>query len=1093
MTFLTLIFRNFYYYRRKNTLTFLGIMLSTGVIIGTLTLGDSVKFTLHKIVQERLGGSEFAVVSNNRFFQTSLAKKLHNNLKNQVVPVLHLKGFASDCSENKRIQQVQVYGVNTDFWNIGKADTLFDNLLDDEVIINQSLARRLNLVIDDEILLKIQQPHIVPIDAPFVPDDKEAVSKRMHVKAIASENQFGNFNLQNNQVAPANIFVSLSVLNKFLSLKNVSNVLLIGGENHLSENYISREIKKCWTLADFNLKFRKIQKLKQFELISDRIFIEDTILNIVRNTNLNCYPVFTYLVNSFYTNNHETPYSFCASPAETIDSNINDYEIIINEWMASDLNVKIGDSITLAYYKLGSFKKLKDENCKFKIILIVPIKGASGDSLLMPEFEGLANVNRCKDWNTGIPIDLKKIRQKDEDYWNRYRGTPKAFISYKTAKKIWGTTFGNCTAIRLIEPIDTNKLVTEFLQKLNPQNIGMQVVPVKRSGSLSANEGIDFSQLFISLSFLLILAAVILSALLLSLNIDLRKKEMGILSALGIADGKIKMIFVVEGIFIAFFAIIGGVACGIFLNQIVLYFLNNIWSDIVRTSNIQIHVQASSVFIGCAVSFVFALITILITISKKSVVPIYSIHKFFPFNAQKQKKSNRFIAVVLFICFITTITILLLARIIKMSQNPMLFYFAGILILVYFYLFIYLLLQKIAKEKSLNVTVFYQSFNNILYRRKRSLLQICLISLGVFLIVSTGFNRTDFSKMSAERQSGSGGFQLYAETSLPILYDLNTKKGRNSFNIPESSKNLSFVQLKALNGDDASCLNLNRVAKPRIVAVNPDEFIRRKAFSFTQTDKITEKKNPWEVLKYPLGRNVFAAIADQSVITWGLGKSVGDTIKYLNEKGDTIFFKLIAGLENSIFQGNLIIAQNIFIDNFPDVGGSNIFLVDATNICESGLKQMLENNFQNVGIIVSSTKERLALFYSVTNTYLDIFISLGGIALILSLIGTAVLIARVVNEQKSELAMLQAMGISRYIILKIIFIENGLILFTGIVVGTVSAVVATIPSIVSNFVSLPVSLISTLLIACLLNGTFWIYFISSRTLNKDILQDLRNN
>ena len=45
----------------------------------------------------------------------------------------------------------------------------------------------------------------------------------------------------------------------------------------------------------------------------------------------------------------------------------------------------------------------------------------------MPAFPGLADVDNCRDWKPGIPVDLDKIRPKDEQYWNEHRGTPKAF------------------------------------------------------------------------------------------------------------------------------------------------------------------------------------------------------------------------------------------------------------------------------------------------------------------------------------------------------------------------------------------------------------------------------------------------------------------------------------------------------------------------------------------------------------------------------------------------------------------------------------------------------------------------------------------
>ena len=45
-------------------------------------------------------------------------------------------------------------------------------------------------------------------------------------------------------------------------------------------------------------------------------------------------------------------------------------------------------------------------------------------------------------------IKLNDIRKKDEEYWNKFRGTPKAFINYDKGIELWGNNFGPATAMR---------------------------------------------------------------------------------------------------------------------------------------------------------------------------------------------------------------------------------------------------------------------------------------------------------------------------------------------------------------------------------------------------------------------------------------------------------------------------------------------------------------------------------------------------------------------------------------------------------------------------------------------------------------------
>ena len=45
--------------------------------------------------------------------------------------------------------------------------------------------------------------------------------------------------------------------------------------------------------------------------------------------------------------------------------------------------------------------------------------------LLAPEYPGISDAPTISDWDPPFPMDLGRIRKVDEDYWNRYRATPK--------------------------------------------------------------------------------------------------------------------------------------------------------------------------------------------------------------------------------------------------------------------------------------------------------------------------------------------------------------------------------------------------------------------------------------------------------------------------------------------------------------------------------------------------------------------------------------------------------------------------------------------------------------------------------------------
>ena len=111
---------------------------------------------------------------------------------------------------------------------------------------------------------------------------------------------------------------------------------------------------------------------------------------------------------------------------------------------------------------------------------------------------------------------------------------------------------------------------------------------------------------------------------------------------------------------------------------------------------------------------------------------------------------------------------------------------------------------------------------NAARRRGRSLGIIGLLACGVFMVVAVGANRRDPLRQPQSRDSGTGGFALYGESSLGILHDLSTEAGRKALGLTDPElAGLQAVQFRVHEGDDASCLNLNRAQRPRLLGVQP--------------------------------------------------------------------------------------------------------------------------------------------------------------------------------------------------------------------------------------------------------------------------------
>ena len=83
---------------------------------------------------------------------------------------------------------------------------------------------------------------------------------------------------------------------------------------------------------------------------------------------------------------------------------------------------------------------------------MVPIAGLAADRDLVPEYPGITESENISDWDPPFPIDLSRVRKEDEDYWHKYRTTPKAFIPLSVAQNLWQTRFGKLTSIRIESP-----------------------------------------------------------------------------------------------------------------------------------------------------------------------------------------------------------------------------------------------------------------------------------------------------------------------------------------------------------------------------------------------------------------------------------------------------------------------------------------------------------------------------------------------------------------------------------------------------------------------------------------------------------------
>ncbi|SHF69231.1 MacB-like core domain-containing protein [Mariniphaga anaerophila] len=1077
MTKFGYIFKSFCYFLKANLLVAFGVAISAMVLTGSLIIGDSVRYSLEQSAFYRLGETTHLVAVTERYFRQEMASEIEaDNPDIEAAPVLLLEGVAVAGGGQQRANRVQVVGVDESFEKIARSE-VFSTLQDNEIIISKNLAERLDVVAGDNILVRIKKASLIPLNAPFVSGDEISVSLRAVIKKVVEREEMGRFSLRNSQTAPYNIFLSIERLNRLMEFEGKANHLLVA--THLGTNAVLKSVKNCLTPADAGLKIRTIEATGELEISTERVFMEPKVAETLGKLPA-AKPLITYFVNGIVradsvAGTPQIPYSFVSSLG---DKQLADNEIILTKWAADDLGVSPGDSIKLKYFEIGPLRKLI--NCEAGFILkeIVPMNEIWADSTRMPWLPGLSDAGHCREWDAGVPIDLDAIRDKDEKYWNEWRGAPKAYVSLNRALEIWKNRFGSYTAVRYpAATFDMENFRQVFSENVLPSDLGMTVEPIREQGVSAARNGTDFSGLFLGLSFFILVSAIILTVLLFRLNLETRSAEVGVLAALGFKERQVRSIFLLEGLVVALAGGLLGLVFSVLYTSAVFRILNTLWFDIVRTDVLLIKIFPTTLVAGLIISLVVSLGAIYVSIVR------YQRRK----TAELQKRTesglkkgwSRALDVAMWISLVVPLVLVLLQLLHPGALDAMLFFLSGGLLLLGFLLGFRKILLKLDRRKTDEIRLSTLSVLNLARNKGRSLTVVILFALGTFLVISTGSNKLDLFANAQDKSSGTGGFLYFAETTMPVLYNLNDREKRAEEGIYED---FTAVQFRKVQGDDASCLNLNRIAQPAILGVDPQKLEGR--FSFAALMDGFNSADPWLDLNAPLDDGAIPAIADQTVIQWGLGKKVGDELLYQNEQGDTLRLKLIAGTTPSVFQGYVIISNKHFLENYPTNSGSYIFLIDGSQEKESQIGEELQSVFRDYGWQMEPTAKRLVEFFSVTNTYLSIFLALGALGMILGTIGLAIILARTILERRREIALMQAVGFNTGQLFRLLATEYLMLLVAGVLSGFVTAVVATLPSFVSSNTDASLGTVAIIVALILANGVAWIAGLSWLSLRK---------
>ena len=299
-----------------------------------------------------------------------------------------------------------------------------------------------------------------------------------------------------------------------------------------------------------------------------------------------------------------------------------------------------------------------------------------------------------------------------------------------------------------------------------------------------------------------------------------------------------------------------------------------------------------------------------------------------------------------------------------------------------------------------------------------------------------------------------------------------------------------IIPLKVGPGDDASCFNLNRVVRPRLMGVDPDLMSRRGAFN-------RHGEDIWPRLNEALPDDEIPALAgDSDTAMWNLrvptGAEKGARFTYTDDTGREVVVRLVGTLpyRKTILQGKLLISLENFTKHFPGTGGWRYLLVDAPPDEVDQTDKTLQQALSRYGADVVPAAQYLESYYQVENTYLTVFLVLGGLGVILGTVGLGAVVFRNSLERQGELALLAAVGFSPGEVRRLLVVEHLVLLVSGMLLGTVSALIAVRPALAASGSVLPWTTLGWIVAAIAVVGAVSIFSAAGLAMKGSIVKSL---
>jgi ABC-type antimicrobial peptide transport system permease subunit len=1114
LTLPRLVLRNLRFHWRGNFAVLLGVAVGSAVLTGALLVGDSLRGSLRDRAERQLGGVDAAALLPH-----PVRAEVADGMPGQTAPVLLLPGSIQVVADGDApsLGRVTVLGVDDRFKPPEAEPSVLDwNGEQRRVVLSRRVAERLGIPLG--LKPNSGPEYRVRIGVERFSDLRRSSSlakrsvgdvtatQTFTVVCVLPDGAAGNdFNLSPSPAAPLNVYVPLAALwnlarNESGRQSARATALFASGAGVAD---LDAALKARLEPEDYGLRLRTPPRRGYLSVESEQLVLPpwaaDAVVKAAGDLGRRAEPTVAYVADTIRHGAAELPYPVVAglnpSAAAPLGpflppgvAELRDNEVVLLDWKGSPLHgLPAGAKLTMTYFNPEVEGEGKVETAELTLAGYVPLAGAANDRDLVPPVRGMTDERaNLWDWDRPPMLPQAKVRQRvpekspRSDFWNQYKATPMAYVNLTTGEKLFGSRYGSVTSVRIAPaagetPTQSAERVKPVLLKhLDPAAAGLTFDPVRDRLLSASRGGTDFGGLFLGFSLFLIAAALMLVGLLFRLTLDRRAKEVGLLLAAGYGVRQVRRLVLAEGLLLAVVGAAIGLVAAVGYNRLLLKVLLDLWPDPTVAGFLKPHAAPASFAIGFGLTLVMAFGALWLSVRGLVRVPPpallrgeTAISETARAHASDSPRYSRF---VLLVALPIGVALLVAGSFVHNPDYQAMTFFGGGALLLSAALAGLWLWMKRTRHATVSgrgvAALAGLGSRNAARNPTRSLLTAALLASAAFLLVAVESFRRQPGREFLDERGGSGGFNLIAETDVPLYQPFDTGPGRGDLEdrlqtayggAGDSPKlaaaraeldAITVFPLRLRGGDDASCLNLFQASRPRVLSA-PDALVRRGGFKFYETEAKTpeEKANPWLLLQRPTPDGAVPVVVENNTAVWMLKTGVGGGITMPDDSGKEIRLRIVATLADSPFQSELLMADADFVRLFPRQDGFRVFLIRTPPGKEDAVARVLDTGLRANGLIATPTAERVAAYQAVIGAYLSTFQVLGGFGLLLGVLGLAVVVLRGVWERLGELALLRAVGYRTREIEFLVLAENALLLVVGLGAGVLAAVASVAPHV----------------------------------------------